>query len=164
MTLSRVRAHHQNGVAKCAIQMVMWKARTMMIHLQLLWPDHFKTSLWCFALTYATWIHNHAPTHDLGFAPIKLFSGIQLHCHDLCCVWVFGCSSYVLDPRLQDNFTITSWDPQGCLGQFLSFSSHHSSNIGLIRNLNTGFVSPQYHVLYDESFTSVASTQLQDPD
>jgi hypothetical protein len=54
----------------------MWKAHTMMIHLQLLWPDHFAANLWTFALTCATWLHNHTPTDDLSFAPIELRSGV----------------------------------------------------------------------------------------
>jgi hypothetical protein len=83
MKLSGVGAHHQNGIAERAIQTVMWKARTMMIHLQIMWPDHFQANLWSFAVTYATWLHNHTPTEDLGFAPIELFSGVKLHCHNL---------------------------------------------------------------------------------
>ena len=36
-------------------------------------------------------------------------------------------------------------------------SKHHSSTIGLICNLKTGSVTPQYHVVYDELFTTVPS-------
>jgi hypothetical protein len=77
---------------------------------------------------------------------------------------VFGCPSYVLDPRLQDGFKIPKWEPRARLGQFLGFSGSHSTTIGTIRNLRTGFVSPQYHVVYDETFMSVASKQVLDDD
>jgi hypothetical protein len=135
LSLSGVGAHHQNGVAERAIQTVMWKARTMLIHLQIYWPDHFKANLWPFALTYAAWMHNHTPTQDLGFAPIELFSGIRLHCYDLRRIRVFGCPTYVLDPRLQDGFKIPKWEPRARLGQFLGFSTTHSTTVSLIRNL-----------------------------
>jgi hypothetical protein len=67
----------------------------MMIHLQLLLPDHFAANLWSFALSYAMWLHNHTPTEDLGFSPIELFSGIHLNYHHLGRVRVFGCPTYV---------------------------------------------------------------------
>jgi hypothetical protein len=40
-------------------------------------------------------------------------------------------------------------------GQFLGISDNHSRHIGTIRNLGTGFVSPQFHVIYDELFGTV---------
>jgi hypothetical protein len=77
-------------------------------------------------------------------------------------VRVFGCPSYVLDPRLQDGFKIPKWEPRARLGQFLGFSSSRSTTIGTIRNLCTGYVSPQYHVVYDKTFTTVTSSQSLD--
>jgi hypothetical protein len=41
------------------------------------------------------------------------------------------------------------------MGQFLGFSKLHSSSVGLIRNLQTGHISPQYHVIYDQTFDTV---------
>ena len=34
-------------------------------------------------------------------------------------------------------------------------SLDHASSVGLLRNLRTGYVSPQYHVLYDNYFETV---------
>jgi hypothetical protein len=96
ISLSGVGAHHQNSVTECALQTVMMKAHTMMIHLQLLWPDHFTANLWLFASSYATWLHNHTPTEDLGFSLIELFSGVRLSCHHLQRVRVLRCPAYVL--------------------------------------------------------------------
>ena len=36
-------------------------------------------------------------------------------------------------------------------------SRRHASTIGLIRNLNTGSVTPQFHVVYDDLFTTLPS-------
>jgi len=41
---------------------------------------------------------------------------------------------------------------------------HHSSSIGLIRNLDTEHVSPQWHVVYDERFTTVTAAEPDDDD
>ena len=35
-------------------------------------------------------------------------------------------------------------------------SSTHVSSVGLIRNLNTGFISPQFHVIYDSKYQTVS--------
>jgi len=43
-----------------------------------------------------------------------------------------------------------------CLSQFLGFSRNHSSSVGLIRNLWTNYVTPQFHVVYDQPFFMVA--------
>ena len=41
------------------------------------------------------------------------------------------------------------------MGQFLGFSWEHSSTAALVCNLHTGYVSPQYHVVFDEKFETV---------
>jgi hypothetical protein len=41
------------------------------------------------------------------------------------------------------------------MGQFLGFSCEHSSTVALVRNLHTGHVSPQYHVVFDDKFGTV---------
>ena len=47
--------------------------------------------------------------------------------------------------------------PRARRGQFLGFSKHHSTQIGLIRNLRSGSITPQYHVAYDDLFTTVTN-------
>jgi len=69
----------------------------------------------------------------------------------------FGCPVYVLDPRIHGGKKIPKWDPKSKCGQFLGMSKQHVSMIGLICNLTTGSVTPQYHIVYDELFTTVPS-------
>jgi hypothetical protein len=73
LKVSGVGAHHQNGVAKRAIQTVTDKARTMMQHAFLHWPDKFQVQLWPFALDYTCWLHNHTPSNSNGWAPLEVF-------------------------------------------------------------------------------------------
>ena len=61
----------------------------------------------------------------------------------------------MLDPRVQDGNKIPKWDSRTRLGQYLGKSSKHASLVGLIRNLRTGFISSQYHIIYDNSFHTV---------
>jgi hypothetical protein len=132
--LSGVGAHHQNGISERAIQTVVWYARAMLVHCHLHLPSSFEANLWPFAMDYATWIFNHTP-NDTGFAPIELLTGTRMHCHHLRHVRVWGCPAFVLDPRFQNGSLVlaraNSWVFQTNI-----------LTIGLMRNLNTGFVSP----------------------
>ena len=67
----------------------------------------------------------------------------------------------MLDPKLQDGKKLPRWKPRSHLGQFMGRSREHASNVGLMRNLRTGAVSPQFNVVYNDHFTTVgADTSL----
>ncbi|KAI2510176.1 hypothetical protein MHU86_4208 [Fragilaria crotonensis] len=90
LQFSGVGAHHQNGVAERAIRTVTEKARTMMQHSFIHWPDEFQVQLWPFALDYACWLHNHTPHNSHGWAPLELFCGTQVDCQHLQRARVWG--------------------------------------------------------------------------
>ena len=71
---------------------------------------------------------------------------------------VWGCPAYVLEPKLQNGQKLPKWNRRSQLGQFLGYSDVHSSLVANIRHLTTGYVSPQYHVVYDDLFQTVFST------
>jgi len=50
---------------------------------------------------------------------------------------------------------ILKWQLRACMAQFLGFSRNHSSLVGLVCNLQTNYVTPQYHVMYDQCFDTV---------
>jgi hypothetical protein len=70
---------------------------------------------------------------------------------------VFGCLVYVLDAALQDGHKIPKWSPRAQLGLFLGFSDFHSSQVPLVLSVQTGKISPQYHVIFDDKFETVNS-------
>ena len=159
LDFSGVGAHHQNGVAEQAIQTATSWAPAMMIHAILHWPDQADLSLWPFAFEHAVYLWNHLPKNDSHLSPTELFSGVkQPYQERLIWLHVWGCPTYVLDPRLQDGKKIRKWQPRARRGQFLGYSQKHSSQIRLIRNLNTGYILPQYHVVYNDKFTTVPSS------
>ena len=61
----------------------------------------------------------------------------------------------VLDPKLLDGKKLPKWDPRTRQGQYLGKSPDRASSVGLIKNLITGYVSPQFRVLYDSKFQIV---------
>ncbi len=70
---------------------------------------------------------------------------------------------YVLDALLQDEKKIPKWNPRARLGLFLGFSDLHSSLVPLVLNINTGHISPQFHVIFDNKFETVTSLAIGEP-
>ena len=164
ITFSGVGAHHQNGVAERAISTCSSWARTIMLHQVLHWPQHADLKLWPFALEHAVHIWNHLPRPDSRLSPIEIFTGSKAPTHEsLSRLHVWGCPTYVLDPKLQDGKKLPKWKPRSRLGMYLGLSPSHSSTVSRILNLSTGHVSPQYHIVCDDHFSSV-STDTSTPD
>ena len=65
------------------------------------------------------------------------------------------CPVYALDNRLQANHKISKWKPRARLGIYLGRSPRHSRNVHLVLSTSTGLVSPQFHVEFDDLFTTV---------
>ena len=155
LSLSGVGSHGQNGVAERAIQSTVNSARTMMLHQALMWPAQFDMRLWPFAMNHAAYLWNHLPNGRGGIAPIEILTQSKLGSSPLKNEHTWGCPAYVLDPKLQDGKKLPKWDPKTRQGQYLGKSPSHASSVGLIRNLTTGFISPQFHVVYDSAFQTV---------
>jgi hypothetical protein len=45
----------------------------------------------------------------------------------------------------------------------MGMSPVHAESIGLVRNLKTGYISPQYHIVYDDWIETVYSKDTDDP-
>ena len=163
ITFSGVGAHFQNGVAERAVQTITQSARAMMMHQLIHWPKAFDASLWPFAMNQAVMLWNHLPRNRGGLSPIELFTGTKLpHNGVIQRARVWGCPVYVLDPRLQDGKKLPKWNRRSRMGVNLGYSPTHSDTVGLVLNPVTGYISPQYHVVYDELYTTVPGEFDQD--
>ena len=75
---SGVGAHHQNGIAEHAIQSILSKAQTILMHAAICWPSMVETNLWPMAVDYAVYHHNHMPCPSVGMlVPIDLLLKTQ---------------------------------------------------------------------------------------
>ncbi len=62
----------------------------------------------------------------------------------------------MLDSCLQSGIRgAPKWEPQSCLGIYVVHSQSHTGLVALVLNPRTGCVSPQYHVVFDDQFTTV---------
>jgi len=157
LTLSGVGAHHQNAVAERAIGTVTNVARTMMLHAKIRWPKAVTTKLWPMAMKHAEFLVNHVPSMN-NVCPMDLVLKTVVPRHNLRHAHVWGAPCYVLDPKLQDGHKIPKFDPRSRQGLNLGWSPRHAATVPLVLNLTTGSVSPQFHVVFDDWFTTVSST------
>ena len=154
VTFCGVNAHHQNGIAEKKIRDLQKLARTQLIFAKHRWPNAIETFLWPYALRNAASVHNNTTLTGAKQSPIELFASVQVkpkirHLH------AFGCPVYVLKDKLQSGKSIPKWETRARVGINLGPSPSHSRSVSLILNIETGMVSPQYHVRHDDLFESV---------
>ena len=152
LTFAGVNAHHQNGIAERRIRELQEMTQAMLIHATKRWPGVVTIHLWPYAIRMAKQAYNNTPLifHVDIQSPNKIFDksavGInQKH-------WKpFGCPTYELKTELQGTTGIhPKWDARTRAGIYLGQSPIHNRNVALV--LNTGYVSPQFHVKFDETF------------
>jgi hypothetical protein len=160
---SGVSAHHQNGAAENGIKVVVRNARTMMLHVALRWPGYADQDLWPMAMCHAVHLWNHTPKIATGLAPVEIFSGSKSDHGHLLNAHPWGCPVYILEPKLRDGHKIPKWEPRSRRGQFMGISPNHASSVHLVRNLQTGSITPQYHLVFDDFFETVFSEGEQEP-
>ena len=160
ITFAGVAAHHQNGYAERRIRSLQEMARTMIVHGNRKWGQAITTQLWPYAMRMANNILNEVPNmQDLQRrSPEQIFTSSQVqsnpkHWH------TFGCPVYVLDSDLQTGKPYHKWKERSRIGIYLGRSPHHSRNVALVLDRETGLVSPQFHVSYDSSFSSVQNIE-----
>ena len=152
-----VNAHFQNAVAERRIRLLQDQARTMLLHAKHRWRDAIETSLWPYALRVANEVHNSTPdiTRTDGKSPISMFTSSDIM-PNLDHFKPFGCPVYVLDNAMQSGKKISKWEIRSRMGVYLGMSSQHARSVALVLNLETGHVSPQFHVKFDSKFETIA--------
>jgi hypothetical protein len=142
-----MNAHHQNGRAEKKIRDLQEHTRTMILHAQHRWPSAINPHLWPQAMKTANDLNNRAPGIKTGISPLELFSQVDVtpkikHSH------TFGAPVYVLDQTLQNQGgSIPKWSQRSNIGIYVGISPRHSRKVALVLNLETGHVSPQFHVV-----------------
>jgi len=116
----------------------MYMARTFMVHSSLHWAEY-----------------NRLPYSDSGLTPMELLTRSKANHRDILRCHVWGCPVFVLDPKLQNDQKLPKWNRRARMGQFLGFLDEHSSLVANVRNLSTGYISPQFHLVFDDLFETV---------
>ena len=154
-TYCGVGAHHQNGIAESKNKTISYGARKILLHARRKWPKVIKASLWPYALSADTKRDNELSLNELGKSPLEIFADTEaeIHCEDF---HTWGCPVFILAEENQSGLTGTpKWEPRARAGVYLGHSPTHAGNVALVLNLKTGHVSPQYHMVFDDDFTTV---------
>ena len=161
LTFAGVNAHHQNGYEERRIRELQELARSMLIHANRKWPKSISTNLWPYALRLANDMYNISPCFQLkdNVSPLQSISGSDVSINQKH-YRPFGCPAFVLNNALQQNKPYSKWNERARVGIYIGKSPHHDRNVALILNRETGLVSPQFHVLYDERFHTVTNDEF----
>ena len=124
----------------------------MLHHAALHWPETADPRLWSLAVLYAMFILNHLPKEDTGRSPLELFGCKSLPKSQFRDYHVWGCPVYVLDSTLADGKKLPRWKSRSARGMFIGISQRHGSMAPLVLNLETGKISPAFHVVFDNEF------------
>ena len=159
---SGVGAHHQNALAERGIGTILTSARTMMLHAAIRWPEVINSSYWPMAVDYAVHLHNHVPKRGNNLCPLDLVLKTTIPRKHLHRYHVWGCPAFVLDPHLQDGHKLPKWESRSRRGVFLGLSRSHASTVPLILKTESGNISPQFHVVFDDWFSTVIGKPLEE--
>ena len=149
-----VNAHFQNGVAEKRIRDLQDEARRQLHHAKARWPEAVTVNLWPYALRNANHLKNTLPDKPNGTCKLQRFAGVQVE-PNLKNNHTFACPVYALDSRLASGNSIPKWNKRARLGLNLGPSPRHARSVSLVLNLETGHVSPQFHIRHDEFFETV---------
>ena len=67
----------------------------------------------------------------------------------------WGCPVFVLEAQNHSGLGTPKREPQSRVGVYLGHSPCHAGSVALVLNLRTGHVSPQFHVIFDDDFTTI---------
>ena len=155
ITFCGVGAHHQSGIVERRIGDLTPAARTALVHAQHHFKAVVKTMLWPFAFSHSARIRNLYYLGDDGLCPLERLSKVK-HQHDIRHEHPLFCPSYLLKRPLQSGSKLLpKWDPRSTAGIYLGMSPSHASTVALFMDLGTGHVTPQYHLVFDDNFSTV---------
>ena len=155
ITFGGVESHHQNGIIERFIQTLTEGSRINLLHAKRYWPETISAILWPFALkNIETRLNELGLGSDLQ-APLKRFSNQKLKIDPS--QWhTFGFPCYALDSWLQSGLgTTPKWEPRDRLGIYVGHSPFHAGSVALVLNPKTLHVSPQFHAVFDDNFSTV---------
>ena len=156
ITFCGVGAHHRNGIVEQRIPTVTEIARTVLLHAQRNWPECVDTIIWTFDVKAASERLNFLQLDLDGNAPTaKLYNikNIKPNAHKY---HTFGCPFYVLNYKLHSgSIGPPKWYPRSRVGVYLGHYPMHVGSLALVITPVIGYVSPQYHVLYEKTLLTV---------
>jgi hypothetical protein len=152
-----VGAHHQNGIVENRKKQLTQTARVLLLHGMRMWPQMIDQMFWPFAIKAAAERMNSLHIDTKDHTSESKFYGVNIENVPVKTFHTMFCPCYVLDSRLHDadSIGLPKWEPRSNIRVYLGHSPFHTGNVALVYNPSTGHISPQYHVVFDDDFTTV---------
>eukprot|EP00957_Ditylum_brightwellii_P027551 2082448-Ditylum_brightwellii.AAC.1 len=112
---------------------------------------------WTFALKAVAERLNTLQIDILGRTPESILHGIEMEDIPVKLFHTLFSPIYVLDTRLQNagGTGPPKWEPCSCISVYLGHSPFHAGSVALMWNPSTGRASLQFHVVFDDDFSTV---------
>ena len=159
--LSHFDAHNQNWFSE--LKTVVYCVQSMLLNAIICWTDVITTELWPHEIKLAIDVGNNCPDES-SLTALDPFLSTKVHAR-VKQFHTFGSPCFILDTKLcQNNYIpkLTTWSRQAV---YLGISLQHTGSVALVLNLKTGYISPQFHIVFDDNFTiTTASITNKLPD
>ena len=119
--------------------------------------------MWPFTVQAIVDRYNRLTLNAHGRSSLEIFTGEDeyIRTEDF---RTWGYPVYILNASNQSGGIETSkWEPRSHIEIYLGRSSVHAGNVSLALNLHTGLVSLQYHLIFDDEFTTVKYLRSSSP-
>ena len=130
-------------------------SRTLLLHAIRLWPEPESTIMCPFYFNTAYQRYNILEIDKDGNMPEQNFSGLRFQ---ICSTDYLtrGQPVFFLEAPLQGGpVGLPKWEPRARTGVYLVQSTFHAGSVDVILNTIAGHVSPQYHVIFDGTLSTV---------
>ncbi len=112
--------------------------------------------MWPIALKEAAYWLNRLSIRSDGWRCEATFFNLDKDLIDPTMFHVFGSPCFALHSRLQLWIAgLPKWDPWSRLGIYVGHSPSHAGSVVLVLNPRTRNVSPQFYVVFDDTFSTV---------
>ena len=104
------------------------------------------------------------PHNETGLSPNDLFTRTKHPSKRFSDLHPLFCPAYALDKRIADGYKLPRWTPRSDRYIFVGFSDRHASSVPLLLNPRTGSIVSNYHVVFDDWFSTVSTSVDTLPD
>jgi hypothetical protein len=122
-----------------------------------MWPQMVDQMFWPFAIKAAAERMNSLHIDTDGHTPESKFYGVNIENIPVKTFHTMFCPCYILDSRLHNTGSIgpPKWETRSNIRVYPGHFPFYARSVELVYNPSTGYVSPQYHVVFDDDFTTV---------
>jgi hypothetical protein len=116
------------------------------------------------AVQHAIFLYNHMPNEQTSLSPHDIFTRSrweQRKFHDL---HIWGCPVYCLEKDMHDGKKLPWWKPRSHRTMNMGLSAKHASTVPLVLNLDTGYITSQFNIVFDDSFATDSASIESLPD